>query len=119
MTQQELFKKLTENASLKDIQAYIKNVIALRGFGGQSAQSNMLLLLEETGELAKAIRKSFVGMSVDETMLHRYDTVESEVADIFIVLMSICNTLNVDLYEALKEKEKINCERNWTVNKKA
>lgn len=89
----------------------------MRGFGEQSAQANMILLIEETGELAKAIRKLSSGMSVDESMLHRYDTVESEVADIFIVLISICNILNINLYDAFLEKEKINSERNWVVNK--
>ena len=34
-----------------------------------------------------------------------YDTIESEVADVFIVLSSICNKLNIDLYKSLKDKE--------------
>lgn len=117
MTQQDYFEKINESTSLTGIQEYIKKVIDLRGFGAQPAQASMLLLLEETGELAKAVRKSSAGMSVDETMLHKYDTVESEVADIFIVLLSICNTLNINLFDAFMEKEKINSERNWTINK--
>jgi len=118
MSQQELFGKLTKQSSLTDIQDYIKKVINLRGFGEQAPQASMLLLLEETGELAKVIRKTSSGMSVDETMLHRYDTIESELADVFIVLMSICNTFGINLYDAFMEKEKINSSRNWTVNKK-
>jgi NTP pyrophosphatase (non-canonical NTP hydrolase) len=117
MIQQEFFSQLHEDVSLKDIQEYIRKVIDLRGFGKQSAQTSMLLLLEETGELAKAIRKSSPGMSVDVNKLHNYDTAESEVADIFIVLLSICNILNISLFDALIDKEKTNCERNWTINK--
>ena len=117
MTQKDLFNEINANASLVDIQFYVKNVIALRGFEKQSAQSNMLLLLEEIGELSKAIRKLSPEMSIDETMLHRYDTVESEVADVFIVLLSVCNTLNISLYDTFKEKEASNIERNWTINK--
>ncbi|HBJ11842.1 MAG TPA: hypothetical protein DDY53_00680 [Clostridiales bacterium] len=65
----------------------------------------MLLLLEKVGELAKAIRKNATNMSIDNSKINHYDTIESEVADVFIVLSSICNKLNIDLYKALKDKE--------------
>ena len=65
----------------------------------------MLLLLEKVGELAKAIRKNATNMSIDNSNINHYDTIESEVADVFIVLSSICNKLNIDLYKALKDKE--------------
>ena len=65
----------------------------------------MLLLLENVGELAKAIRKNATNMSIDNSKINHYDTIESEVADVFIVLSSICNKLNIDLYKALKDKE--------------
>ena len=60
----------------------------------------MLLLLEKVGELAKAIRKNATNMSIDNSKINHYDTIESEVADVFIVLSSICNKLNIDLYKA-------------------
>ena len=44
-------------------------------------------------------------MSIDKDKISHYDTIESEVADVFIVLSSICNKLNIDLYKALKDKE--------------
>lgn len=65
----------------------------------------MLLLLEKVGELAKAIRKNATNMSIDNSKINHYDTIESEVADAFIVLSSICNKLNIDLYKSLKDKE--------------
>ena len=49
--------------------------------------------------------------------MQNYDTIESEVADVFIVLTTVCNKLNINLFEALKEKELINCERTWSSNK--
>ena len=55
----------------------------------------MLLLTEEIGELAKAIRKDKTSMSIDKSKINNYDTIESEVADVFIVLCSICNKLNI------------------------
>lgn len=99
------------------MQEYIKNVIALRGFDKQEITNAMLLLLEETGELAKAIRKTLPEASVDLDKLQNYDTIESEIADVFIVLTSICNKLNIDLYECIKNKEKENIERVWKKNK--
>lgn len=114
MNQKDLLNQISENTSLNQIQDYIKKVVELRGFANQPIQEAMLLLLEETGELAKAIRKTATKMSVDVDKLQNYDTVENEVADVFFVLVSVCNQLNINLFEALKEKEVKNCERNWS-----
>ena len=114
MDQKELLNRINENTSLDEIQSYIKKVVEFRGFSNQSIQETMLLLLEETGELAKAVRKAATKMSVDTDKLQNYDTVESEVADVFFVLAAICNQLDVNLLKALKDKELKNCERNWS-----
>lgn len=84
MNQKELLNKLNEDSSLTQVQEYIKNIVELRGFAGQPVQETMLLLLEEAGELAKAVRKSATHMSVDVDKLHNYETVESELADVFL-----------------------------------
>lgn len=118
MNQQELFNELNTSNNLNEIQEYIKNVIDLRGFSEQPVESTLLLLMEEVGELAKAVRKTTDGLSVDLTKLYNYDTVESEVADVFIVLVSICNKLDINLFDSLIAKEKINCERVWSINNK-
>ena len=73
----------------------------------------MLLLLEEAGELAKAIRKDYTDMAVDNTKLNHYSNIESEIADVFIVLTCICNKLNINLFDAVYNKEKENVKRNW------
>lgn len=109
----ELWKDLNENNTVQEVQSYIKEVIELRGFGNQEIEKTMLLLLEEVGELAKAIRKNATNMSIDKDKISHYDTIESEVADVFIVLNSVCNKLDIDLYQALKEKEKENIKREW------
>ncbi|MCL2085011.1 MAG: hypothetical protein FWH06_07130 [Oscillospiraceae bacterium] len=114
MDQMNLLNEITESSSLTQIQEYIKSVVELRGFSNQPVQETMLLLLEETGELAKAIRKTATNMSVDVNRIQNYDTVESEAADVFFVLMSVCNQMNINLLSALKEKEKKNCERSWS-----
>ena len=112
-SQFELWENLKADNTLMQVQEYIKEVITLRGFSEQNIEKTMLLLTEEIGELAKAIRKEKTSMSIDKTKIENYDTIESEVADVFIVLCSICNKLNVDLFSALKDKEKVNIERKW------
>lgn len=114
MNQKELLDELTQELSLNQVQEYIKKAVELRGFDNQPIQELMLLLMEETGELAKAIRKSETKMSVDIEKMENYETVESEIADVFFVLTAICNEMNINLLEALKDKEKKNCQRKWS-----
>ena len=114
--QNELYELLNEKNSLNEIQNYIKEIITIRGFSEQRVQDKMLLLLEETGELAKAIRKTLPEASVDYEKIENYTDVEEEIADVFIVLTSICNRLNINLYDAIKKKEEKNIKRQWKVN---
>ena len=94
--QLELWKNLKEGNTLGEVQEYIRKVIEIRGFSNQSIEQAMLLLTEEIGELAKAIRKEKTTMSIDNNKIRNYDTIESEVADVFIVLCTICNKLDID-----------------------
>lgn len=114
--QKELFENLKQSSTLPDIQAYIKKVLQLRGFEGQTVKDKLLLLAEEVGELAKAVRKNSSGASVDPEKIQNYDSVESEIADVLIVLISVANTLDIDIFESLKEKEQININRKWKIN---
>lgn len=111
--QLELWNNLNEKSTLQEVQKYIKSVIEMRGFANQEIEKTMLLLLEEVGELAKSIRKDATNMSIDRAKINHYNSIESEVADVFIVLSSVCNKLNIDLYNALKDKEKENIDREW------
>lgn len=114
--QSELYELLNEKNTLNEIQNYIKEVIKIRGFSEQKVQDKMLLLLEETGELAKAIRKTIPEASVDYERIENYTDIEKEVADVFIVLVSICNRLNINLYDAIIKKEEKNVKRQWKLN---
>lgn len=107
---------LNRQSTIDEIQEYIKKVITLRGFANQRVQDKMLLLLEETGELAKAIRKTLPEASIDYNKIENYTGIEEEIADVFIVLVSICNKLNINLYDAFINKEERNMERKWKMN---
>ena len=106
--QNKLYEFLNENNSLNEIQDYIRKIITIRGFSEQRVQDKMLLLLEETGELAKAIRKTLPEASIDYNKIENYTDIEEEIADVFIVLVSICNRLNINLYDAMRKKEEKN-----------
>ena len=114
--QKELLNLLNEEKNIDQIQEYIKKVIEIRGFANQRIQDKMLLLLEETGELAKAIRKTLPEASIDYNKIENYTSIEEEIADVFIVLVSICNKLDINLYKAFENKEKKNVERKWKIN---
>ena len=115
--QQELLKKLTDKSSINEIQSYIKEVMQIRGFNKEKSSDKILLLVEEVGELAKAIRKNENNLGIDKTKEYNYSSIESEIADVFIVLLSICDILNIDLLKAFLDKEEENIKRIWSVNK--
>ena len=115
--QQELLKKLTDKSSINEIQSYIKKVMEVRGFNKEKSSDKILLLVEEVGELAKAIRKNEKKLGIDKTKEYNYSSIESEIADVFIVLLSICDILNIDLLKVFLDKEEENIKRIWSVNK--
>ena len=115
--QQGLLKKLSDKSSINEIQSYIKKVMEVRGFNKEKSSDKILLLVEEVGELAKAIRKNERKLGIDKTKEYNYSSIESEIADVFIVLLSICDILNMDLLKVFLEKEEENIKRTWSVNK--
>ena len=63
--QKDLFKSLSKNMSMEDLQSYFLKVLKVRGFSEQSLKDKVFLLAEELGELAKAVRKDEKNMPVD------------------------------------------------------
>jgi len=97
--------------TLADYQKQMKQLVIERGFDRETVPEVFTLLVEEIGELAKAIRKSN-GQKIDKAK-KQYD-IEEELADIFWLLIDLCNRLDVDLAKAFAAKEKINEKRQWT-----
>lgn len=112
-SQLELWNNLKETNTLREVQNYVKSVNKIRGFHKQEITKVMLLLLEEVGELAKAIRRNATDIAIDKKKINHYDTVEEEVADVFYMLLCVCNDLDIDLYSCIKEKEAKNIKRIW------
>lgn len=105
------FNKLNNNSNLGDIQKYITAMMESNNFNNTPLEL-FCYLTEEIGELAKEIRKTEKNMEMD--IKKEYDScLEHEIADVFIYLLAICDSYNIDLLKAFKSKEKINLDRIW------
>ena len=107
-----LIENMGENTSLKQLQDYVEEMVNVRGFADETPQDCLLLLTEELGELAKEVRKSHTHIKNDTAKNNAKD-LNGEMGDVLMMLLALRRTLNVDLLQAFKEKELINCNRNW------
>lgn len=99
---------------LNEYQELIAKLVKERGYDKELPSEVFLLLVEEVGELGKAIRKSS-GMKVsDHSKKHQ---IEHELADVFWLVIDIANRFDIDLASAFAEKEKINQKRDYKIDK--
>lgn len=102
----------SSNTTLSDLQKYTDLMINTRGFENETPQDIMLLMTEEVGELAKAVRKTTnIKMDISKDN-DKYD-VKGEITDVLNYLLAMCRVFDIDLLEAFKEKELRNCKREW------
>ena len=97
------------SSALERLQRYYARMASERDYRVTTAPDTMLLLIEEVGELARAIRES-VG-------LHRAgafppQAVADELADVQLYLLHLANVLGESLSVAVEEKERRNHERS-------
>jgi len=101
-----------QNLSLEEWQQFSKKIEKERGFDEESVLEQSLLLGEEVGELFKAIRRNSTDI-LDDNVNSKDREIANEMADILMYLFGLANRLNIDLEEAIKNKEKINQTRKW------
>lgn len=99
-----------ESPALDDLQRYVAEMEAERGFSQRDVTQRCLLLGEEVGELFKAIRKHEKMRVATNSVT---GTVDEELADILIYLCAIANRLDIRLVDAFRKKEALNEERTW------
>ena len=102
--------QLPRGATIRQLQQYIHEHFRERGFEGNTPVQECLLLLEEVGELAKAIRKER-GFRIDASS--HVGSIQEELADIVWVSVAIANLYEVDLESAFIAKEELNHQRVW------
>ncbi|CAN5452125.1 MazG nucleotide pyrophosphohydrolase domain-containing protein [soil metagenome] len=101
---------LPDKPILADYQDLIGKLVLERGFDKETPAEVFMLLLEEVGEFAKAIRKTSGMKTSDDSKTH---SLEEEAADILWLLVDLCNRLDIDLEKAFREKEVKNQTRIW------
>lgn len=108
----EPVKSLRDHPTLFELQQHIKMVCEEKGWDKNSITEIYLLFSEETGELAKAIRK-VTGLK-GESDTGAMANLKEEFADVLNYLMDLANHFEIDLEEVYREKHKINQDRVWT-----
>jgi NTP pyrophosphatase (non-canonical NTP hydrolase) len=99
-----------QDATLAAYQTYVRQVMAERGFDDETVSQKFMLLLEEAGEFAQSARTNAnLAQATDTTA----ETLGDAAADVFTVLLDICNQLNLDLEQAFIKREHDNATRNW------
>ncbi len=94
--------------SLASLQHYYRRASTARGWDTEGPQDCLLLLTEEVGELARAMRKARRrGAGLGE---HGHGTAE-ELADVQLYVVHLANILGVDLSAAVVAKEQVNAQR--------
>jgi NTP pyrophosphatase (non-canonical NTP hydrolase) len=94
---------------IRSLQNYYERIARRRGWADESAQDTLLLMTEEMGELARAVRKAagiarhgdWDGQDVGE-----------ELADVQLYLVHLANVLGIDLADVVTAKEAINARRS-------
>ena len=100
----------------QQIQQDIFNFKKQHGFNTTDPIKEMFHLMEEVGELTKAIRKAQnfhldMDKMSDEDELNQ--NVSEEIADVLIFLFNIATIHNIDIEKAFVDKWEINQSRTW------
>lgn len=103
---------LPDKPTLKDLQYHIKKIGEERDWDKNNYLEIFLLLSEEIGELAKAVR-NYAGLYTEKNTGKNKFELEEEFADVLNYLFDLANCFNIDLEEAFRKKDKINAERTW------
>ncbi len=105
--------------TIKEAQETVDNWIKKYGVRYFSELTNMAVLTEEVGELARIISRKYGEQSFKET--DKNMNLADEMADVLFVLICMANQTGVDLTEALKknlEKKSARDQKRHLLNKK-
>lgn len=105
--------------TLKEAQTAVDNWINTYGVRYFNELTNMALLTEEVGELARIIARTYGEQSFKES--DKNHNLADEMADILWVLLCLANQTHVDLTEAfeknMEKKTRRDKERHWNNEK--
>ncbi|WPR74109.1 nucleotide pyrophosphohydrolase [Algoriphagus sp. NG3] len=92
---------MTEEITLKEAQAQVDQWIKTIGVRYFNELTNMTILMEEVGELARIMSRTYGEQSFKES--DKGKELGDEMADVLWVLICLANQTGVDLTEAMKK----------------
>jgi NTP pyrophosphatase (non-canonical NTP hydrolase) len=107
----EAFKQhrvLPPSPAIKSFQHYYRRAALQRGFSRENAKDCLLLMVEEVGELARALRKR-VRLARHGKPIPNQE--ELELADVFLYVVHMANILKIDLASVVQRKELLNIQK--------
>ncbi len=106
--------QLPPQPTLQDIQVFIAAQCEKRGWNDRSDAERMMLLAEETGEIAKEIRRRTgkFGYKKPETT----DSLAEELVDALNYIVDIANSNDIDLDNAFRKKWASIDTRTWNIS---
>lgn len=104
-----------KDITIHEAQEMVDNWIKTYGVRYFSELTNMAILTEEVGELARIMARKYGDQSFKEGENHN---LSDEMADILWVLMCLANQTGIDLTEALKKniEKKTSRDKNRHIN---
>ena len=109
-------KILKQDPTLPEMQQHLKEFCIERGWDQNSHLVILSGLVEEVGELTKAMREYRGEWETGERESKKGEKhhLEHEFADVLNYLMDLANHFEVDLEKAYRDKMEINLKRNWS-----
>ncbi len=101
--------------TIKEAQNTVDKWIKTHGVRYFSELTNMVILTEEVGELARVMARTYGEQSFKET--DKAKSLSDEMADVLWVLLCLANQTGVDLETALKENLQKKTERDASRHK--
>jgi NTP pyrophosphatase (non-canonical NTP hydrolase) len=94
--------------AVKSFQNYYRRAALQRGYTKESAKDCLMLMVEEVGELARALRKR-AKLARHGRQIENQEGLE--LADVFIYVVHMANILKIDLSSVVQEKELLNIRK--------
>lgn len=92
---------MVKNISFKDYQQMVDGWIKEHGVRYFSEMTNLAQLMEEVGELARIMSRTYGEQSFKSS--DKEGTLADELADIFFVITCIANQTGIDMTEAIRQ----------------
>ena len=102
ITSVDAIKTSTESITLEDAQAMVDNWIKTVGVRYFSELTNTAVLMEEVGELARLMSRSYGDQSFKSGEKQGPEALGDEMSDVLFVLICLANQTGVDLTAALQ-----------------